>query len=329
MFNYLLKIFCCSLLIFFNDAYIQKFHRPHLKSFSRFSTQVSTSESALEPLFRRELVRTPDQVWDRVYSKGKKLSYGTKRALIHRGLLSGYFLAIGGVLTASVGFDTPGFNPFSPGNGGHRLLTGAIGFPSAFYALKIFGADPVTSDMFCSMTACLKGSISLRRVFRLILCTFIGSLVGAFSIAVVMKYSGIPALKSVLYIATNKLIKTPMQVFIRGILGGWLICLSTFLADASTTMAGKMLGVWLPISTSVMCDFDIFLGSFFFLVSGLMNGAPVTLYDIIRLVIPSFLGNCVGAVIMACAGAARVGTAEPLFTANAKSSRALLDTNIV
>lgn len=282
----------------------------------RIQSRLGVGDVAL-PLPSSELVRSPDQVWDSLSNKGKALSMSSKRKLFHRSLITGFFISVGGIVTASVGLDT-GVNPFLPGHGLDRLIMGSIGFPSAFYALKIFGSDSLTNDVFCSTLSFLNGCTSLDRVFLITIDNLIGSLIGVTTITVMMQFTGIPALRTVLLAANSKLVKTPMEIFIRGILGGWLMTLSSYLADASTTMAGKMLGIWLAISTYVMCDFEHFLATFFFLLSGMLNGSKASLFKVFKIMFISLIGNVVGAVTMAIVGYLKIGCKEPFFTARSK-----------
>ena len=59
-------------------------------------------------------------------------------------------------------------------------------------------------------------------------------------------------------------------------------------------MVGKLIGIWFPISTYVICDFEHVLASMFFLSTGKLNGGKFSILDIAKFLVPSTLGNLIG-----------------------------------
>ena len=47
-----------------------------------------------------------------------------------------------------------------------------------------------------------------------------------------------------------------MQTFLRGVGGGWLITMAVVCGTAANTVSGKFVGIWLCISTYVMCGWE-------------------------------------------------------------------------
>lgn len=91
-----------------------------------------------------------------------------------------------------------------------------------------------------------------------------------------------------------------METLARAIGGGFLINLAVFMARANRDMVGKALAVWFPISTYVICDFEHVLASMYFLLTGKWNGASYSYGNIIKLLIPSTIGNLIGAFLVSC-----------------------------
>mmetsp|Transcript_102946 Transcript_102946/g.330226 ORF Transcript_102946/g.330226 Transcript_102946/m.330226 type:complete len:128 (+) Transcript_102946:1-384(+) len=57
-------------------------------------------------------------------------------------------------------------------------------------------------------------------------------------------------------------------------------------------MAGKMVGIWFPISCFVAIGFEHIPANFFILTMGLLAGADLTVWDIfIKNMVPTTLGN--------------------------------------
>eukprot|EP01041_Mallomonas_annulata_P010139 gene10139-21143_t len=254
-----------------------------------------------------DIVRSPDDTWSRLQLKGRELCNAPTQLLFQRAIMSGFMIAVGGVLAASVGFDT-GVNPYLPGNGAQRFLCGAIGFPLSYILLSIVGGGSFTGDVFSLCSSYYKKDFPLGNIMKVMIYDLIGFLLGATAIALLATGSNVPALKPTVSIATYKLTKTLPQIFTRGVLGGLLICLSSFLSEAATTITGRVCGIWLPISTYVICDFEHFLSSFFFLLCGSMNGAIIPPLRFVQIIVASALGNFVGAIIMSSVGFVKLGS---------------------
>ena len=87
----------------------------------------------------------------------------------------------------------------------------------------------------------------------------------------------------------------------KGIFANWLVCLAAFMATCETDLAGKIIGIWFPISAFVMCGFEHSIANLFLLPLGKAAGAEVSTMDIImKNVVPVTIGNILaGAVVFA------------------------------
>lgn len=211
------------------------------------------------------------------------------------------FVGFGGILSASVGFDIGNSYPWQPGNGLQRLASGAIGFPLSILLISITGCGAWTGDMLLISRAFFgsRKETSVLDVMRCASITWLGSLVGTILMALLATGAALPACGPCLAIAKHKLTFTFLQTFLRAIGGGCLICLAIFMSRINRDMAGKAIGIWFPISTYVICDMEHVLASMFFLTCAKLNDPTAfKTIDIIKLLLPSTLGNLVGGALM-------------------------------
>merc|ERR1719183_453633 len=81
-------------------------------------------------------------------------------------------------------------------------------------------------------------------------------------------------------IATMKATTLPVTVaFVRGVLCNWLVCLAVWGTMASTSVAGKILAIFWPISTFVALGFEHSVANMFLIPHGILCGAQVSVAD--------------------------------------------------
>lgn len=97
------------------------------------------------------------ETWADYEETGHALTKLNTKSLLSRALASGTFVGIGGVLTASVGFDM-GQAPWLPGNGFPRFMSGAIGFPLTILLVAVTGQGAWTGDISLVTRAFFKDS---------------------------------------------------------------------------------------------------------------------------------------------------------------------------
>jgi len=272
-------------------------------------TSASISSSEAFDLQLNSELSSPDKTWDYLEYRGSILAKISSRSLFPRSLITGILIGFGGILSASVGHDM-GVNPYSPGHGIQRFLCGAIGFPVSNVILQAIGFGTWTGDTFTAILARYNKKISTVDLLRVISTTYFGSLCGAAIIACIVRGTGIPSLIPITNIASRKLSKPVLALVLRGLLGAFLLCFEKILTSSSATSSGKILGIWLPISTYVICDFEHYLATFFFVICGLMNGFQAPWVEVLKVLVASSIGNLLGALIMAGAGHYKIGVAK-------------------
>lgn len=214
----------------------------------------------------------------------------------------GFFVGLGGILTASVGFDMGGsVKPWLPGSGMARFLSGAIGFPVSLLLISLTGCGAWTGDMLLVARAFVRcpENTSLVDVLRCAVLTWTGSFLGTIIAALLATGAGLPACKPCLEIALHRLNLTWLQTFSRAIGGGFFICLALFLSKLNREMSGKAIGIWVPTSTYVICGFEHVVASMFFMsCAKLNNPSAFKVSDMLLFLIPSTLGNFMGGALL-------------------------------
>ena len=71
-------------------------------------------------------------------------------------------------------------------------------------------------------------------------------------------------------------------------------------------MSGKVLSIWFPISTYVICDFEHCLATMFFLFTAKMNGHDMSMKDFWKTILPGTIGNFIGGAMMIGMGLANI-----------------------
>ena len=240
-----------------------------------------------------------DETWTQLEDFGELLTRYSKKSLFFRALFAGLFVGFGGILTASVGFDMGGV-PWLAGNGLSRFMSGAIGFPLSIFLISCTGCGAWTGDMLLVARALFSKTkrTDLKSVIRFAILTWIGCLVGCVIMAALATGAALPACGPCLAIAQHKLSYNFLQTFLRGTGGGCLICLAIFISKLNRGMTGKAIGIWFPISTYVICDFEHVLASMFFLSCAKFNGAAISGKQILGFLASSTLGNLFGGALL-------------------------------
>lgn len=195
------------------------------------------------------------EVWKTLEDAGEQLTQASKLSLFFRAVTAGIFIGFGGILTLSVGFDM-GSPPWESGNGFARFMSGAIGFPLTILLVSITGQGAWTGDALLVAVAYWRKRCSLACVIRLLIITYIGCFVSTLAMGAFAVGADLPAVKPCQLLAAHKMHLTPLQLLLRGMGGGCLICLSIFLSKSARSMPGKVMAIWFCISTYVICDYE-------------------------------------------------------------------------
>ncbi len=219
--------------------------------------------------------------------------------------LGGTFIAFGGLLTVIVAGGMPQTGMDNPGL--VKLMAGAL-FPIGLIMVSVAGADLFTSDCAGMALPCLQRKINISALLRIwglsYVFNFLGAQFVAFFLADAAGLLSFDPWRSYLHnLAEAKTHYSFDVVFLKGIGANWLVCLGAWLGFAAKDIAGKAIGIWIPVMTFVTIGFEHSIANMFFIPAAIYSGADITWGTFVsQNLIPATLGNIAGgAVFVGCA----------------------------
>jgi formate/nitrite transporter len=228
-----------------------------------------------------------------------KLLMSTRDTLI-RAYMAGAILALAAAFAVTVSVNTG--NP----------LIGALLFPVGFCLLYLMGFDLLTGVFTLVPLAVLdkRPGATWGGVMRNWTLVFFGNFAGALTVAVFMaiivtfgfseapnavglKLGAIGESRTVGYSAHGA--AGMLTLFIRGVMCNWMVSTGVVAAMMSTSVSGKVIGMWMPILVFFYMGFEHSIVNMFLFPSGLMLGGKFTFVDyLLWNEIPTVVGNLVG-----------------------------------
>ena len=217
------------------------------------------------------------------------------------GVLAGAFIGLGAVLSTVVATgSTLGYGPT-------KVMSG-LAFSLGLILVVVAGAELFTGNNLITMSW-VSGSTSLWRLLRNWAIVYVGNLVGALSIVLMLSYAdwwrqADGALGgTALSIAVAKASLPFGVVLFRGILANALVCLAVWLASAGRTVTDKILAIAFPITAFVAAGFEHSVANMYFLPMGLTLEGEATVARAAGLSATDLASFDVGSVIVNIAAA--------------------------
>ena len=225
-----------------------------------------------------DYVSPAEVVCDALRAAEKKAGLSVRDLLI-RGSLAGVLL---GYATSLV---------FVALSQGLPPIVGALIFPVGFAMLVLLGLELATGNFALLPAARLDGRISSGAMLRNWAWVYVGNLLGSafyallFYIAITNfgANNGGALGDQLRQIAQKKILAYAAlgaggwgTAFIKGILCNWMVTVGTMLAFASRSTAGKILAMWLPITTFFAHGYEHSIVNMFAIPAGMFLGAPVS-----------------------------------------------------
>lgn len=228
-----------------------------------------------------------------------KLLMSTRDTLI-RAYMAGAILALAAAFAVTINVNTG--NP----------LIGALLFPVGFVMLYLMGFDLLTGVFTLTPLAVFdkRPGATWALVGRNWGLVFLGNFAGALTVAVFMaiiftfgfsvapdavgqKLGHIGEGRTLGYAAHGA--AGMLTLFVRGVMCNWMVSTGVVAAMMSTSVPGKVIGMWMPILVFFYMGFEHSVVNMFLFPTGLMLGGHFTLMDyLIWNEIPTVLGNLVG-----------------------------------
>jgi formate/nitrite transporter len=193
-------------------------------------------------------------------------------------------------------------------------VLGGLVFSLGRARVIVGGAEMFTGNNLIVM-AWASGKVSAAEMLRNWLVVYLGNMVGAVGLAVLVLLShhldmnGGRVGLSILNTAGAKIQPDVFTLFIKGILCNVLVCLAVWLAYAGRSVTDKIVALILPISAFVAAGFEHCVANMYFLplawLLTIMGKVPdgfdasvITLSGIVHNLIPVSLGNIVGGSVL-------------------------------
>ena len=228
-----------------------------------------------------------------------KVFMSTKDTLI-RAYMAGAILALAAAFAVTINVQTG------------QPLAGAVLFPVGFCLLYLLGFDLLTGVFTLAPLALIdrRPGVTLGGVLRNWTLVFLGNFAGALTVAVMMAIVFTFAFdvepnavgKAIGTIGENRTLGYAahgaagmLTLFVRGVLCNWMVSTGVVAAMMSTSVSGKVIGMWMPIMVFFYMGFEHSIVNMFLFPSGLMLGGKFSIADyFIWNEIPTVVGNLVG-----------------------------------
>jgi formate/nitrite transporter len=210
---------------------------------------------------------------------GKKATLSIRDMLL-RGVLAGAFL--GFATSLAMVATAQGLPP----------MVGAVLFPVGFVMLVLLGLELATGNFALLPPAVLAGQVSGAQLLRNWFWVYVGNLIGSVFYALLFYLAitncgtnnGGPLGDLVRQAAQKKTLGYMAAgpsgwatAFIKAILCNWMVTVGAVLALVSRSTIGKVVAMWLPITTFFAQGYEHSIVNMFVIPAGKFLGAPVTL----------------------------------------------------
>jgi formate transporter len=190
-----------------------------------------------------------------------------------------------------------------------RLLGGLV-FSLGLALVLVGGAELFTGNNLIVM-AWASGRVSMSRMLRNWAIVYLGNLVGALGLVVLVVLSRHLEMNSgrlaqaVVDTASAKIRPDIVTLFFKGVLCNVLVCMAVWLAYAGRSVTDKIVGLVLPISAFVAAGFEHCIANLYFLplawvivhtsaASANIDVSAITVAGLVHNLVPVTLGNVVG-----------------------------------
>jgi formate transporter len=214
----------------------------------------------------------PCEIAARIEQAGVAKARLPLRSMFVLAVLAGAFIGLGAMYCVVVRADT--------GLGlAVRQLLGGLSFALGLLLVIVAGAELFTGNNLLVM-AWAERRISGREVLRNWIVVLAGNAVGAASLALLVYWSGYPAMRGgviaaeYLRIAHATAAQGPLRGFLLGVLCNALVCLAVWMAMAGRSVADKAVAVVFPVSAFVAAGFEHSIANLYLLPMAMLVQGP-------------------------------------------------------
>jgi len=173
-------------------------------------------------------------------------------------------------------------------------MLGAIIFPVGFVMIILLGFELVTGNFALIPVAVLVKKATVREMFYNWFWVIVGHLIGGIVYAALCYVAFTNAGQTFEHPLVQKIIKVAeaktttyeamgsngiLVVFVKAMLCNWMVTMGAIMAMTTTSTLGKIIAMWLPITTFFGQGFEHAVVNMFVIPAGMMFGADVSLAD--------------------------------------------------
>ncbi|MGM0875778.1 MAG: formate/nitrite transporter family protein [Bacillota bacterium] len=229
--------------------------------------------------------------------KKQKIFRQSKLRFLMRSIVASMFIGFGVIVAFKTG------NFFYMENSPFAYPVAALVFGAAIILIAYGGGDLFTGNTFYYTYAALRKKIHWNEVYKIWTTSYVGNIIGAIFFALMIYLTGLfdsSSVNSFLLDVAEKKVQAPTsELFYRGILCNWLVCLAFFIPMMMKGDGPKLFAMVLFVfcffisgyehSIANMCTFAIAL---------VLNQDPsINFVSVIRNIIPVTFGNLIGGVL--------------------------------
>ncbi|GAF17536.1 formate/nitrite family of transporters [Bacillus sp. JCM 19046] len=212
-------------------------------------------------------------------------------------ILAGAYVGIGSLVLFSVG------QPFYEANSPFlTIITGAT-FGVALALVLWAGSELFTGNNMIFMVSSLSKVTQWKQTWLIWGWSYIGNLIGALALSCLVLLSGIFAdLGSnsyMLTLAAEKMNAPALELFFRGILCNWIVCLAIWTSLRAEGDIAKLFLIFILIFAFIAAGFEHSVANMSLLGMALMHGGSdlVSISGFVHNLIPVTIGNIIGGAI--------------------------------
>jgi formate/nitrite transporter len=241
--------------------------------------------------------KTPPETFQAAVATSEKKANADVFSTFALSFTAGALIGFGGLFLTTVGGSSPALAAANPGLS--NLVKGLFGLPFGLTMVILTGAELFTGNVFVMLSGLLSKKVTRAQVMKNWAVSYAGNFAGSVFLAY-MAYMAMTSAANpapAIAIATMKATTLPVMVaFVRGVLCNWLVCLAVWGTMATTSVAGKILAIFWPITAFVTMGFEHSIANMFLIPHGMLYGADVSVSQmLLGNILPVTLGNMVGA----------------------------------
>jgi len=242
----------------------------------------------------------PSEFVTKMVDAGESKIFMSNRDTFIRAYMAGAILALAACFAVTINVNTG------------QPLAGGILFPVGFCLLYLLGFDLLTGVFTLVPLAVIdkRPGCTVAGMLRNWTIVFFGNFAGALTVALMMSivftfgFTEAPNAvgKAIGTIGEGRTVGYAahggagmLTLFIRGVLCNWMVSTGVVAAMMSTSVSGKVIGMWMPIMLFFYMGFEHSIVNMYLFPSGLMLGGKFSIMDyMIWNEIPTVIGNLVG-----------------------------------